>query len=218
MPGCRSPATSHILRIERARLRHILRIQIARAILRIVRIDIIAGPTAHHRWQGWCRQRGGKHGARAPTRGDATPSAPAVSTLVLMSIGSTMDGLGHIECIGRLANSRWRGNGDGTGRRCGQNKQSQHYTARRGQQKRTHLCLRGTAGVLRLAARRLGDRSEMVLPVRIELTTSPLPRGCSTTELRQRSTENRSVFFHASTQFPSGSRHATPSGLPQGCN
>src|SRR5215510_4351641 len=25
----------------------------------------------------------------------------------------------------------------------------------------------------------------MVLPVRIELTTSPLPRGCSTTELRQ---------------------------------
>ena len=27
--------------------------------------------------------------------------------------------------------------------------------------------------------------SRMVLPVRIELTTSPLPRGCSTTELRQ---------------------------------
>src|SRR5256885_16376813 len=27
----------------------------------------------------------------------------------------------------------------------------------------------------------------LVLPVRIELTTSPLPRGCSTTELRQRS-------------------------------
>ena len=26
----------------------------------------------------------------------------------------------------------------------------------------------------------------LVLPVRIELTTSPLPRGCSTTELRQR--------------------------------
>src|SRR5262249_27677430 len=26
----------------------------------------------------------------------------------------------------------------------------------------------------------------VVLPVRIELTTSPLPRGCSTTELRQR--------------------------------
>ena len=25
----------------------------------------------------------------------------------------------------------------------------------------------------------------MVLPVRIELTTSPLPMGCSTTELRQ---------------------------------
>src|SRR5262245_47390169 len=28
-------------------------------------------------------------------------------------------------------------------------------------------------------------RHFMVLPVRIELTTSPLPRGCSTTELRQ---------------------------------
>src|SRR5215831_696 len=28
-------------------------------------------------------------------------------------------------------------------------------------------------------------RCFMVLPVRIELTTSPLPRGCSTTELRQ---------------------------------
>jgi hypothetical protein len=29
----------------------------------------------------------------------------------------------------------------------------------------------------------------LVLPVRIELTTSPLPRGCSTTELRQRPEE-----------------------------
>ena len=28
--------------------------------------------------------------------------------------------------------------------------------------------------------------SELVLPDRIELSTSPLPRGCSTTELRQR--------------------------------
>src|SRR5215212_4890729 len=31
----------------------------------------------------------------------------------------------------------------------------------------------------------------LVLPVRIELTTSPLPRGCSTTELRQRSSGER---------------------------
>jgi hypothetical protein len=29
------------------------------------------------------------------------------------------------------------------------------------------------------------NRPSVVLPVRIELTTSPLPRGCSTTELRQ---------------------------------
>src|SRR5215467_2237961 len=32
----------------------------------------------------------------------------------------------------------------------------------------------------------LADGLVVVLPVRIELTTSPLPRGCSTTELRQR--------------------------------
>src|ERR1700758_616365 len=31
----------------------------------------------------------------------------------------------------------------------------------------------------------------LVLPVRIELTTSPLPRECSTTELRQRPGESR---------------------------
>ena len=41
-----------------------------------------------------------------------------------------------------------------------------------------------------IAARAMRDRpgacvSDVVLPVRIELTTSPLPRGCSTTELRQ---------------------------------
>ena len=32
---------------------------------------------------------------------------------------------------------------------------------------------------------RSADGDGLVLPVRIELTTSPLPRGCSTTELRQ---------------------------------
>ena len=31
----------------------------------------------------------------------------------------------------------------------------------------------------------LSIAKELVLPVRIELTTSPLPRECSTTELRQ---------------------------------
>src|SRR5580704_4153545 len=35
-------------------------------------------------------------------------------------------------------------------------------------------------------ANKLRFIATMVLPVRIELTTSPLPRGCSTTELRQR--------------------------------
>jgi hypothetical protein len=31
----------------------------------------------------------------------------------------------------------------------------------------------------------VNDVERLVLPVRIELTTSPLPRECSTTELRQ---------------------------------
>src|SRR5262249_12382471 len=35
-------------------------------------------------------------------------------------------------------------------------------------------------------ARKPHKGAYLVLPVRIELTTSPLPRGCSTTELRQR--------------------------------
>ena len=34
----------------------------------------------------------------------------------------------------------------------------------------------------------------MVLPVRIELTTSPLPRGCSTTELRQQALMKSDIF------------------------
>src|SRR5947207_660249 len=42
------------------------------------------------------------------------------------------------------------------------------------------------APLQRPAARPVPSPSLLVLPVRIELTTSPLPRGCSTTELRQR--------------------------------
>src|SRR4051812_35199512 len=37
----------------------------------------------------------------------------------------------------------------------------------------------------------LSSRRRMVLPHRIELWTSPLPRGCSTTELRQRERPER---------------------------
>ena len=52
----------------------------------------------------------------------------------------------------------------------------------------------------------LGKNStKLVLPVRIELTTSPLPRGCSTTELRQR----RATRF--TEKLP-----RTPRSLPQG--
>src|SRR5215813_667927 len=46
----------------------------------------------------------------------------------------------------------------------------------------------------RLAQIELGngsDQASMVLPDRIELSTSPLPRECSTTELRQRKTGGR---------------------------
>jgi hypothetical protein len=53
-------------------------------------------------------------------------------------------------------------------------------------------------------------RSIVVLPVRIELTTSPLPRGCSTTELRQRpaGSENRKtcVGRKAGRSLPQGRR------------
>ena len=37
-------------------------------------------------------------------------------------------------------------------------------------------------------------KGKMVLPERIELSTSPLPRECSTTELRQRTVEFRLAF------------------------
>jgi hypothetical protein len=37
-------------------------------------------------------------------------------------------------------------------------------------------------------------RGKMVLPERIELSTSPLPRECSTTELRQRRVWGRLAF------------------------
>jgi hypothetical protein len=39
----------------------------------------------------------------------------------------------------------------------------------------------------------LSIAKELVLPVRIELTTSPLPRECSTTELRQQARANARV-------------------------
>ena len=48
----------------------------------------------------------------------------------------------------------------------------------------------------------------LVLPVRIELTTSPLPRGCSTTELRQRAVRPEEIKLQLRPQ--------TPRSLPQG--
>mgnify|MGYP000138535428 CR=1 FL=1 len=39
----------------------------------------------------------------------------------------------------------------------------------------------------RTLTKKLGRKSEMVLLERIELSTSPLPRECSTSELQQRS-------------------------------
>jgi hypothetical protein len=56
----------------------------------------------------------------------------------------------------------------------------------------------------------------VVLPVRIELTTSPLPRGCSTTELRQQPDEmnalkNRGDHCHMggirASALPAGPLH-----------
>ena len=42
-----------------------------------------------------------------------------------------------------------------------------------------------TAQALRAKSLKINNKFAVVLPVRIELTTSPLPRECSTTELRQ---------------------------------
>jgi hypothetical protein len=55
----------------------------------------------------------------------------------------------------------------------------------------------------------------MVLPVRIELTTSPLPRGCSTTELRQRTPRALSVLME-SELGPSFLFEHDPSGQARG--
>src|SRR5581483_12041749 len=62
----------------------------------------------------------------------------------------------------------------------------------------------------------------VVLPVRIELTTSPLPRGCSTTELRQRRPHNvtheyqseRGVPCHTGGNRASARRWPPPRGFP----
>ena len=57
----------------------------------------------------------------------------------------------------------------------------------------------------------------MVLPGRIELTTSPLPRECSTTELRQRTFERpcrggmRAAKFDAESA-PAKARRSLPQG------
>src|SRR5262252_6498633 len=42
----------------------------------------------------------------------------------------------------------------------------------------------------------IGDIEGLVLPDRIELSTSPLPRECSTTELRQREATGRGGVCH----------------------
>jgi hypothetical protein len=46
----------------------------------------------------------------------------------------------------------------------------------------------------------------MVLPVRIELTTSPLPRGCSTTELRQQPDEMNALKTRRSLPYGGNAR------------
>src|SRR5262249_13310745 len=51
----------------------------------------------------------------------------------------------------------------------------------------------------------------MVLPVRIELTTSPLPRGCSTTELRQHRFRRTRPCGDA-TNAPATARRSLPQG------
>src|SRR5207302_2438848 len=53
-----------------------------------------------------------------------------------------------------------------------------------------------------------------VLPVRIELTTSPLPRGCSTTELRQLCSRGQGTGIHEAPPIGKASGYARP--MPTG--
>src|SRR5215468_12040051 len=64
--------------------------------------------------------------------------------------------------------------------------QSDRGERQREQRTRRHGFLRGALAGARPRADEDLHTTTLVLPVRIELTTSPLPRGCSTTELRQR--------------------------------
>src|SRR5580700_4178599 len=54
----------------------------------------------------------------------------------------------------------------------------------------------------------------MVLPVRIELTTSPLPRGCSTTELRQQPDEMNALKNRGDHCHMGRIRASAPRALP----
>src|SRR5580704_18147461 len=54
----------------------------------------------------------------------------------------------------------------------------------------------------------------LVLPVRIELTTSPLPRGCSTTELRQPPDEMNALKNRGDHCHMGGIRASAPPGRP----
>src|ERR1700741_2383261 len=74
-------------------------------------------------------------------------------------------------------------------------------------QRRTVRCRMPAAQYAQSA---LISRQFLVLPVRIELTTSPLPRGCSTTELRQQPDEMNALKNRGDHCHMGGIRASAP--------
>jgi hypothetical protein len=150
-PRKRRGTLPHILRIEFTRLRHVLRVEVARPVLRIVRIEIVAGRTSsrcrnNSSWYGaWNSATGTNCEASAPGgAGDcliATTAAPGVSMPVPVSVSAAVHGFGQVECVGHLPNTNWRANGDRVGRGYSQNDHSETCAGSRCQQKRAHLFL-----------------------------------------------------------------------------
>ena len=127
------PALSHILRIGRTRLGHVLPIGVAGAVLGIARTRKVAGRTSYQRlgrysWGDQVPAAVTNHDARTPGAGgdrlDTTTAAPAVSMLVPVRVPTAVHGFAQVQCVRSLPNTRWRRDRDRVGRGCCQGDQS----------------------------------------------------------------------------------------------
>ncbi len=115
-------ALSHVLRIERARLGHVLPIAVAGAVLGIHRIKVVAGrATDRRQWRERCDEARRSRAAGAARCGSGRLSAAAATTrfiLVAMNVLAAVHDLDQRERVGCLTNSSRRGEGDRVGRGC----------------------------------------------------------------------------------------------------